>query len=86
MGAAPNKACDEVEQGNVLPLLLLICKEKSTHGITGEDILGPEDGTKETEAKMERVHVFGQRSVMLKAGQPGQEALFKQARPSSFML
>lgn len=65
-------ASNEMGQGKVLPLLLLIWKDESRKvTLTREVILGTAAETEETEAKGERVPVFGQRSMILKAGLPG---------------
>lgn len=69
------------------PLLLLLCKDKSRQvTFTRECILGTEEDTKATGAMRKGVCVFGQRSVMLKAGLPGQEPYLKQAKPLSRVL
>lgn len=71
----------------MLPLLLLLCKDKSRQvTFTRKFILGTEEDTKDTEAMRKGVSVFGQRSVMLKAGLPGQEAYLNQAKPLSRVL
>lgn len=68
----------------MLPLLFLVCKDDSSQvAFPREVILGTEEETGDTEAKREGARVSGQKSVMPKAGLPGQEAYFKQAEPLS---